>query len=207
MEDALRLLAATLLGYLAGSFPSAGVVSRIATRGRVDLRRDGSGNPGGLNAMKTIGTAWGVVVVVADMAKGVVAGVVGMIVAGAPGGYAAATAAMAGHIFPVWSRFRGGKGVATSAGGCLAVFPAFFPIDAAAAAVGVLRTRHPERTVWGNAVVWNASAVVWWLADLPNLWGPAPTWGLVAFSAIGSAMVLWKFRATSVRAKPVAVPA
>src|SRR5680860_1325413 len=149
MEDALRLLAATLLGYLAGSFPSAGVVSRIATRGRVDLRRDGSGNPGGLNAMKTIGTAWGVVVVVADMAKGVVAGVVGMIVA-------------------------------------------------AAAAVGVLRTRHPERTVWGNAVVWNASAVVWWLADLPNLWGPAPTWGLVAFSAIGSAMVLWKFRATSV---------
>src|SRR5680860_445664 len=110
MEDALRLLAATLLGYLAGSFPSAGVVSRIATRGRVDLRRDGSGNPGGLNAMKTIGTAWGVVVVVADMAKGVVAGVVGMIVAGAPGGYAAATAAMAGHIFPVWSRFRGGKG-------------------------------------------------------------------------------------------------
>ncbi|MGH9031538.1 MAG: glycerol-3-phosphate acyltransferase [Acidimicrobiia bacterium] len=203
----LRLLVATLIGYLVGTFPSAGVVSRVATRGRVDLRRDGSGNPGGLNAMKTIGTAWGVVVIVADMAKGVVAGVVGMVVAGGAGGYAAATASMAGHIFPVWSGFRGGKGVATSAGGCLAVFPAFFPIDAAAAAVGVLRTRHPERTAWGNAVVWNASALVWWLADLPNLWGPPPAWGLVAFSAIGSAMVLWKFRVSSARAKPVAAAA
>jgi glycerol-3-phosphate acyltransferase PlsY len=147
--------------------------------------------------MKQIGTAWGVVVIVADVAKGVIGGFGGMAIGGDGGGYAAATASMAGHIFPVWSRFRGGKGVATSAGACLAVFPAFFPIDTAVAVFGAARTRNPERTIWGNAVVWVGSALVWWLADVPNLWGPDPTWGLVAFAAIGSGMIVWKFAAAA----------
>ncbi|HEX6311238.1 MAG TPA: glycerol-3-phosphate acyltransferase [Acidimicrobiia bacterium] len=203
----MRLVAAAVLGYLVGTFPSADVVCRIATRGRVDLRTVGSGNPGGLNAMKSIGTAWGVAVVVADMLKGVVAGFAGMAVGGDGGGYAAATASIAGHIFPVWSRFRGGKGVATSAGACLAVFPAFFPIDAAVAALGAAGTRHPERTIWGNGVAWIASALVWWLADLPNLWGPAPTWGLLAFTGVSSAMIVWKFRVAAVAARPVRIAA
>ncbi|HUF83881.1 MAG TPA: glycerol-3-phosphate acyltransferase [Acidimicrobiia bacterium] len=193
----LEVAVAALVGYLLGTFPSADVVSRIATRGRVDLRATGSGNPGGLNAMKQIGTAWGVVVIVADIVKGVVAGFAGMAIGGDGGGYAAATTSMAGHIFPVWSRFKGGKGVATSAGACLAVFPAFFPIDAAVAMFGAARTRHPERTIWGNAVVWIASALVWWLVGLPNLWGPDPAWGLVAFSATGAGMIVWKFAAAA----------
>ncbi len=197
----MALVLATLIGYLIGTFPSADIASRLATRGRVDLRTAGSGNPGGLNAMKTIGTAWGVAVIVADLVKGLAAGVVGMLVAGDGGGYAAATASIAGHIFPVWSRFRGGKGVATSAGACLAVFPAFFPIDAAVAAGGAARTRNPERTIWVNGVVWVGMGIAWGVADLPNLWGPEPTLGLVAFSAVSSAMIVGKFRATALRAK------
>ena len=81
---------------------------------------------------------------VADAAKGVVGAVAGRRLAGDAGAYLAATAAIAGHIAPVWSRFRGGKGVATSAGACLAVFPAYFPIDAAVAAAGAAGTRNPE---------------------------------------------------------------
>ena len=194
----LEVVAAGVVGYLLGTFPSADVVSRIATRGRINLRASGSGNPGGLNAMKEIGTAWGVVVIVTDVVKGVIAGFAGMAIGGDGGGYAAATMSMAGHIFPVWSRFKGGKGVATSAGACLAVFPAFFPIDAVVAVFGAARTRNPERTIWGNAIVWVGAALVWWLADVPNLWGPDPSWGLVAFSALGSAMIVWKF-ATAAR--------
>ncbi|MGQ0803791.1 MAG: glycerol-3-phosphate acyltransferase [Actinomycetota bacterium] len=203
----LEVVVAALIGYLLGTFPSADVVSRIATRGRVDLRASGSGNPGGLNAMKQIGTAWGVVVIVADVVKGVVAGFAGMAIGGDGGGYAAATTSMAGHIFPVWSRFKGGKGVATSAGACLAVFPAFFPIDAVVAVFGAARTRNPERTIWVNAVVWVGSALVWWLADVPNLWGPEPSWGLVAFSALGSGMIVWKFRVAARQAKAIAAAA
>ena len=203
----VEVVVAALIGYLLGTFPSADVVSRIATRGRVDLRASGSGNPGGLNAMKEIGTAWGVVVIVADVVKGVVAGFAGIVIGGDGGGYAAATTSMAGHIFPAWSRFKGGKGVATSAGACLAVFPAFFPIDAVVAVFGAARTRHPERTIWGNAVVWIGSALVWWLADLPNFWGPDPSWGLVAFSAIGAGMIVWKFRVAARQAKAIAAAA
>jgi acyl phosphate:glycerol-3-phosphate acyltransferase len=203
VAEALRIALAALIGYVVGTFPSADAASRLATRGRVDLRTAGSGNPGGLNAMKEIGTGWGVAVIVADMVKGALAGALGALVGSGAGAYAAATTSMAGHIFPVWTGFRGGKGVATSAGACLAVFPAFFPIDAAVAALGAVRTRNPERTIWANGVVWVGAALVWWLADLPNLWGPEPTIGLVAFSAIGVAMIVYAFRVSSRRAVAV----
>jgi glycerol-3-phosphate acyltransferase PlsY len=192
---------AALVGYLCGTFPSADLVSRIATRGRVDLREAGSGNPGGLNAMQQIGTAWGVVVVVLDLVKGTAGALAGWAIAGDAGAYAAATAAIAGHIFPVWTRFRGGKGVATSAGACLAVFPAFFPIDAAVAAFGTAKTRRPERTILANAVAWVSASLLWWGLGWPNLWGPPPTFGIVAFSVIGTLLILGKFRAAAVAAK------
>ena len=200
MDDGFRIALAGLIGYLVGTFPSADLAARLATRGRVDLRTTGSGNPGGLNAMKEIGTAWGVAVILADIAKGAVAGGLGALVGGGAGAYAGATASIAGHIFPVWTGFRGGKGVATSAGACLAVFPAFFPIDAAVAAAGALRTRNPERVIWVNGVAWMTSAVVWTVADLSNAWGPEPGAGLLAFSAISCARIVYKFRGTTLRA-------
>jgi glycerol-3-phosphate acyltransferase PlsY len=200
----VEVVLAALVGYLCGTFPSADLVSRIATRGRVDLRQSGSGNPGGLNAMQQIGTGWGVLVIVVDLLKGTAGALAGWAIGGDSGAYAAATATIAGHIFPVWTRFRGGKGVATSAGACLAVFPAFFPIDAAVAALGTVRTRRPERTILANAVVWIGSSLLWWGADLPNLWGPPPTFGIVAFSVIGTFLILGKFRASAVAAKRAA---
>ena len=129
MQDVLLTALVAVVGYLLGTIPSAGVVAWVATRGEINLREAGSGNPGAINAIKMLGTRWGVVVLVADIVKGTAAGLLGLLIAGDPGAYAAATAAIAGHIFPVWSGFRGGKGVATSAGACLAVFPAYFPID------------------------------------------------------------------------------
>ncbi|HZJ26431.1 MAG TPA: glycerol-3-phosphate acyltransferase [Acidimicrobiia bacterium] len=195
------LVLAAIVGYLFGTFPSADLVSRVATRGRVDLRRDGSGNPGGLNAMRQIGTGWGIVVVLADLLKGTAGAFAGWAIGGTAGAYAAATTSMAGHIFPVWTGFRGGKGVATSAGACLAVFPAFFPIDAAVAAAGALGSRNPERTIWVNGFVWVSTALIWWGFELPNLWGPPPTLGLVMFSLLGTAMVVGKFRAAALAAR------
>src|SRR5919201_2481083 len=113
MAEALLTVLAVAIGYLLGTIPSAGVVAWLATRGQVNLREAGSGNPGAINAIKTLGARWGLVVLVADIAKGLAGGVIGLVIGGGPGAYAAATAAIAGHIFPVWSGFRGGKGVAT----------------------------------------------------------------------------------------------
>ena len=80
MDDVALTFAAALAGYLIGTFPTADLVTRIATRGKVDIRAVGSGNPGGLNAMKAVGTKWGVVVILIDILKGVAAALVGWLI-------------------------------------------------------------------------------------------------------------------------------
>ena len=197
--SAAAVVAAGALGYLAGTIPSADIASRLASNGAVDLRAAGSANPGALNAAQQLGTGWGVGVLVADAAKGVLGAVLGRRVAGDCGAYAGATAAIVGHIAPMWSRFRGGKGVATSAGACLAVFPAYFPIDAAVAALGAVGTRNPETAVRWSSAAWVLSAVLWWRRQWPNLWGPRPSGALPLFAAVGAGMILGKFAASRVR--------
>jgi glycerol-3-phosphate acyltransferase PlsY len=85
-------MVAAVVGYLLGTIPSAGVVAWLATRGEINLREAGSGNPGAINAIKMLGTRWGLVVLAADIAKGAAAGLLGLLIAGDPGAYAAATA-------------------------------------------------------------------------------------------------------------------
>ncbi len=196
MDDVALAFAGAVAGYLVGTFPTADLVTRIATRGQIDIRAAGSGNPGGLNAMKVVGAKWGVLVIVVDVVKGVIAALLGWLIGGEPGAYAGATAGIAGHIFPVWSRFRGGKGVATSGGAVLVVFPIYFPIDAAVAGIGALSTHNSERAVLISAPVWIGASVTWWLADLPNLWGPDPTVGLPISATISALMIVGKFVAT-----------
>jgi len=190
-----RLGAVFGLGYLAGTFPSADLATRLAARG-TDLRAEGSGNPGALNAAAVLGRRWGLAVLAADMAKGTIGGLVGRAVAGDAGAYAAATGSIAGHIAPVWNGFRGGKGVATSAGACLAVFPVYFPIDAAVAATSAAASQQAERSIQVSCAVWTTAAVVWWRRGLPNAWGPETGPGLPLFAAASSAMILAKFRST-----------
>ncbi len=197
MSDVGLTVLAAAVGYLLGTIPSAGVVAWLATRGEINLREAGSGNPGAINAIKMLGARWGLVVLAADIAKGAVAVVLGRLIGDDPGAYAAATAAIAGHIFPVWSRFRGGKGVATSAGACLAAFPAYFPIDLIVAGASALRSRRADIGTQVAAVIWIVAAAIWWAFDLPNLWGPDPSVGLLLFALIGSAMILYKFRAAA----------
>jgi glycerol-3-phosphate acyltransferase PlsY len=185
---------AVLAGYLLGTMPSADIATRLASGPVADLRTAGSGNPGALNTATVLGARWGVAVLVADMAKGAAAGAAGRVIAGPTGAYVAATASIAGHIVPVWSRGKGGKGVATSAGACLAVFPAYFPIDAVVAVTAAATKRNAERTIWMSSTVWVAAAIVWWRRRLPNAWGPSPTAGLPLFALVGAAMILTKFR-------------
>ena len=200
MSDALSVAAAAGVGYLLGTFPTAVLVTRVATRGAVDIRTTGSGNPGGLNAAHVLGRRWGAVVMFVDAVKGFGAGLLGWWIGGPEGAYAGATAAIAGHIWPVWTRFRGGKGVATSAGAVIAVFPAFFPLDAGVAAVGALRLRNAERAIQLSSTVWVLAGFTWWLADLPNLWGPHPTVALPVSQTIAAALILYRFYEARLRA-------
>ena len=113
------------LAYLLGTFPSAMLVARASG---VDIREVGSGNPGASNVTRVLGWRRGVWVFVLDAAKGALAAGTGLIVAGRPGGYVLGAAAIIGHIFPVWNRFRGGKGVATGGGVFAVLSPIVFPM-------------------------------------------------------------------------------
>jgi len=197
MSDVAEVIVAGLVGYVVGMFPSADVVTRVATRGQVDIRGSGSGNPGGLNAMRVVGRKWGLVVIVLDAAKGALAGLLGIVIAGDAGAYTAATAAIAGHCFPAWARFRGGKGVAAAGGSFATVFPPMFVIGGLVAGTSSLVTKNSELAMWITCTVWVVGALVWVVADLPNAWGPAPDAGMLVYSGVGAAMILGKFRAAA----------
>ena len=115
--------------YLIGSIPFSYLVAKW--RG-IDVRTVGSGNVGATNVMRSAGTVPGLVAFALDAAKGAVAVLVAQRLTREPGvPAAAALAAVVGHIFPVWLRFKGGKGVATGAG-------AFVPLAPLAAGLAVL---------------------------------------------------------------------
>ena len=196
MRRSARFAAVGVSGYLAGSLPSADLAARAATGGRVDLRAVGSGNPGAVNTATNLGARWGAAVTVADVAKGTAACAIGRAVAGAAGAHVAGPAAVVGHCYPLWSRFRGGKGVATSVGQVIATFPAYFPLDVMAAAVGIALPKGPHRAFVANtvaSVTWVTAATVWWRKNLPNLWGSEPTAGLPLAAAVSSLVIFVRF--------------
>ena len=121
MTIALLVLAA----YLIGAFPSSFVVGKL-TRG-IDLRQHGSGNLGATNAFRVLGWKAATPVFILDIFKGWLPAFVFPRIDGHPAwelGLAYGAAAIVGHVFSVYVRFKGGKGVATGAGVFLALAPA-----------------------------------------------------------------------------------
>jgi acyl phosphate:glycerol-3-phosphate acyltransferase len=121
MDYAVKVLLAYLLGSVVGSL----VVGRL--RGGVDIRKQGSGNAGATNAVRTQGWRFAIWVIVIDVAKGWIAAAVlpRLAIPGIPPATniallwlpaGCAFAAIVGHVFPAWHGFRGGKGVATLVG-------------------------------------------------------------------------------------------
>jgi acyl phosphate:glycerol-3-phosphate acyltransferase len=196
VSDGVQLILGVLIGYFIGTFPSADLVTRIATRGEVDIRDSGSGNPGGLNAARVLGKKWGLLVIVLDTAKGALAGFAGLAL-GDAGAYAAGTAVVAGHCWPVWTGFHGGKGVASGGGSFISIFPPLLPLDGVIALGSAVVTRRSDLTIRVACVVWVAAAVVWWVADLPNWWGPEPGPLLAVYAFLGAGMILVRFRMTA----------
>lgn len=150
-------IAAIALGYVAGTVPFAFLLAR---RGGVDLRRVGSGNVGATNVLRTRGARQALMAVGLDAAKGALAVVLAQRLADGPATpVAAGLAAIVGHIYPVWLRGRGGKGVATTAG----VFAVLTPVGVViAGAVFVLTaavTRYASAASIAAAVTLTVAAI------------------------------------------------
>jgi len=111
-----------LCSYLLGSIPF-GYLIALWRSGR-DIRDLGSGNIGATNVLRTQGKGWGLLTLILDAGKGAVPVLVGNAVsASAWVGPACGAAAVVGHCFPLWLRFRGGKGIASGLGAYLLIAP------------------------------------------------------------------------------------
>ncbi|HEY96424.1 MAG TPA: glycerol-3-phosphate 1-O-acyltransferase PlsY [Dehalococcoidia bacterium] len=133
---------AIIVGYLLGSIPSAYIAGRL--KKGVDIRKIGGGNMGALNVIREIGWPAGSLVLIADLSKGILAvfiarwlglQLVWVLVAG--------FAAIAGHNWPIFLKFRGGKGGATIMGVLLALIPLEFLSGFVITAVVVIITSNP----------------------------------------------------------------
>lgn len=113
-------VAVLLLAYLLGSVDFGVLVPRALG---VNIYAAGSGNPGTSNVFRTLGKGPAALVLLGDSLKGVAAALVAAAVGGDVLGFAAGLAAVVGHSFPLWHRFRGGRGVATALGVAVALEP------------------------------------------------------------------------------------
>jgi acyl phosphate:glycerol-3-phosphate acyltransferase len=183
-DVAQSALLALALGYLLGSIPFGLLLTRLAGKG--DIREVGSGNIGATNVLRTGSKALAAATLVLDALKGTAAVVVAQRLL--PGGDSfAAAGALIGHLYPVWLKFRGGKGVATLLG---ILIPLFWPAAAIYAAVWIgLLLLVRVSSVAGIAAAASApvSAAVLGRSDLIPM--------LVGFALL----VIWKHKANLAR--------
>lgn len=171
---------ALLAGYLLGSIPFGVLLTRAGGAG--DLRSIGSGNIGATNVLRTGRKGLALATLLLDMGKGALAVVAARAVSpdlAAP----AAIAAFVGHLYPVWLRFRGGKGVATMLGIALAML---WPAGLAFAAVWILAALGSRYSSVGGM----AGAVA-----APVAAAAIGEFGLVILFLALALLVLWKHRA------------
>jgi glycerol-3-phosphate acyltransferase PlsY len=173
------------IGYLLGSIPFGMVLARLMGLG--NLREIGSGNIGATNVLRTGNKAAAALTLLLDGGKGAVAVLLARAWAGEDAAQAAGLAAFAGHCYPVWLGFRGGKGVATFLGLMLALA---WPVGIA------------------SCLTWLVTAAVARISSLAALVAAvlAPVWALVlghgaavALAACLAALILWRHRGNIAR--------
>jgi glycerol-3-phosphate acyltransferase PlsY len=170
-----------LAGYLAGSVPFAFLLAR---RRGIDVRQAGSGNVGAANVLRTTGVGRAIAVMLLDMAKGAVAVVLAHRSNGLSAAALTGAAAIVGHIYPVWLRFHGGKGIAVAAG----VFGVLSPLATAIASVLFVVI------VWATRYV-SLGSVAATLALPPAAWLTGAPTAVVGAAAGTAGLILFRHRA------------
>ncbi|MHB1764565.1 MAG: glycerol-3-phosphate 1-O-acyltransferase PlsY [Gammaproteobacteria bacterium] len=184
----LRVTAALVVAYLLGSVLAGPIVARWFGG---DLRATGSGNPGATNAMRLFGRRAGFLVFGFDFAKGLIAGLwIPLWLDPAAIGWLpplTVLAAILGHLYPVFSRFRGGKGVAAFLGGVLALAPPLFVLMILVWAIVFYGTGYVAIASLAGAFTFAVLAWIW-----PGSWPPVLFGG---FALLSFLILLWTHRA------------
>ena len=170
-----------LIGYLLGSIPTGFLVAKA--RG-VDIRTLGSGNIGATNVARVAGKTRGLLTLLADSAKGFIPAIIAQQMAFSHTAVAVvATAAFLGHLYPVFLRFQGGKGVATAFGVLLALAPIATLVSLAVFTAVILSSRTVSLSSIAAATA--APIALWFLSYPPPL---------IVMSTLFAAMIILRHR-------------
>ena len=190
METVLPIL----LGYSLGSLPLGYLVAN-RTKG-IDLRRVGSGNVGAANVYRTAGFGTAIIVVLVDIAKGASSVFfAARLATGVADPVAAGVAAVIGHVYPVWLRFHGGKGVATACGVFWMLAPLATAISATLFVLAVWLTRYVSL---GSMIATAALPPLAWLTEKPM--------PVVVGASVAAAVILQRHRANVMRLRSGSEP-
>ncbi|MGN0990133.1 MAG: glycerol-3-phosphate 1-O-acyltransferase PlsY [Candidatus Ventricola sp.] len=183
-NNLIAVVIVIVAGYLLGSISTGVVLSRAFAK--TDIRSQGSGNAGTTNMLRVLGRKMALLTFIGDMLKGIIAVFIGKwLVGGELGGLLGVVGAVLGHYYPLYFGFKGGKGIATSFGSLLFVFPVqallafavflilvaithYVSVGSVAAAVTlpllIVITRFSEPVLWiitvciGASVIWRHRA-------------------------------------------------
>jgi glycerol-3-phosphate acyltransferase PlsY len=156
------LIVAFLLGYLLGSIPFGLILTRLA--GTQDLRSIGSGNIGATNVLRTGHKGLAAATLISDMLKGTIAVIIAGTFGGPNAAMLAALGAFLGHLFPVWLKFRGGKGVAVYIGVLIGLFWPAAVVFCVLWIVTATVTRYSSLSALVASIV--TPIFLWWLGHL-----------------------------------------
>ncbi|HYE83751.1 MAG TPA: glycerol-3-phosphate 1-O-acyltransferase PlsY [Clostridia bacterium] len=195
MISMVDLVAIIILSYLIGSIPTSIIVGKTVKG--IDIRNYGSGNAGGTNSFRVMGWKAGVLVVAVDIFKGFAAAewISGLSFTGASQETGmlvpilAGAAAVLGHCFTIFAKFKGGKGIATSAGVLLALFPVALLVTAAAFAVVLTTSGYVSLSSLTAAVTFPVTMITLYLLSVDNI-GPIA----LVFSFIIAAFIFYTHR-------------
>lgn len=173
------IVVALVAGYLIGALPTAQALGRLWG---VDLRREGSTNPGTFNSLRLSGPSLAGAVLAVEAAKGYGAVVLGQWMADDAGAIAAGIGAVAGNVYNLWYRFQGGKGLGISLGVLIAAWPLSIPVAIGGIVLAVALTRSSGKSAIAAMITLVVSAIVWSFTEWPT-GGVAPTTQLIWLAA------------------------
>ena len=213
-EYLIIFIVCPLLGFLVGGIPFGVILT--AARG-IDIRTVGSGNIGATNVARALGRKWGYICFLLDVLKGVLpTALMGLLLSrwqlrdsslGFLTWSLVGCSTVLGHVFPIYLRFRGGKGVATSAGVALAIWP-FYTLPALLALFAWLVTTLASRTVSIGSLVACLAFLISYLAGfwifaesrwIISAWSLATQWPLLIFACLVPVLIIIRHRANITR--------
>jgi glycerol-3-phosphate acyltransferase PlsY len=186
-----------VVGYLIGSMPTANGLARLWG---VNLRTEGSGNPGANNARRLGGITLFIAVLIIEVAKGILAVVVGTALSGDVGAVVAGVAAIAGNVYNVWYSFRGGKGLGIALGVLLAAWPTVVPAMLMILGIATALTRSSGIGALVTLICLFGGALAWEQTGIEAGWG-VDDMATLLILGVGIPVVLWQRHFTDTRTR------